>query len=325
MLEVSRRALLSGAGAAALVVVGASRGRADAYPTRIVTIVNPFAAGSISDAAARLVADSLDKQFGQRFIVENKVGAGGAIAGVTVSRAAPDGHTLLLAASSSFSGLALYKQPPFDPLADFTHIARIGSFPSFIAVNRDLPVRTIAEFVDHARKNPGKLSYGHGNNVGQIAGETLKRRTGIDIVRVAYRSNPGAVTDLIAGHIQMMVPDLNTGLAHVRAGTIRPLAVFTKTRSPTLPDVPTLDESVMPGFDLLPWCGLSGPPGLPADVVRSLETAVQNALQSTEIREKFSSAGVEVFPGASAEYHAYVRDQLRSWTDLIKEAGIQAE
>jgi len=297
----------------------------DRYPSRAVTIVNPFAPGSISDAAARLIAQYLQDGFGQPFIIENKVGAGGLLAATTVQRAAPDGYTLLLTASSAFSGAALYKSLPFDPVKDFRHIARIGSFPSFLAANPSLPVGSVAELVAYAKVNPGKLSYGHGNNMGQIVGESFKKRTGADIVRVAYRSNPAAVTDLIAGHIQLMVPDLNTGLSHVQGKRIRALAVFTRERSPAMPDVPTLDETVMPGFELLPWCGISGPVSLPPDIVTRLAGAVQKALASSDGRKRFEDAGVPVFFGGPDEFEAYVAAQLANWTTLIKEAGIQPE
>src|SRR6476469_7453079 len=196
------------------------------------------------------------------------------------SRAIPDGYTLLATASSFHSAAALYKDLPIDPLKDFTHIARIGSYPSFIAVRSSLPVNSIQELVAYAKNSPGKLTYGHGNNLGQMIGEILKRRTGIDIARAAYRSNPAAMTDLVGGHIDIMVPDLNTGMPHVRSGMVRPLAVFTKQRSATLPDVPTLDETVMPGFEILAWGGLSGPSNLPDDVVTTLGSAVHKALMN---------------------------------------------
>ena len=232
-IKMTRRQFAGGAAAATgALLAGVRRGRADTYPQKPVTIVNPFAPGSISDAAARIVGQSLQQELGQPFVVENKVGAGGLLAATTVQRAQPDGYTLMLTASSSFSGAALYKSMPFDPVKDFTHIARIGSFPSFIAVNPGVPAETMAALVAYAKANPGKLSYGHGNNVGQLVGETLKKRTGVDIVRVAYRSNPAAVTDLIAGHIQIMVPDLNTGLPSVKSGKIRALAMLNHGRVP---------------------------------------------------------------------------------------------
>jgi tripartite-type tricarboxylate transporter receptor subunit TctC len=326
-MKVTRRRIL----AHALVAGGAVLAKPcitradDAYPARRVTIINQFAPGSISDAAARLIAQYLQDHFRQPFIVENRVGAGGLVAAVAVARAAPDGYTLLATASSLHSGAALYKELPIDPMKDFTHIARIGSYPSFIAVRSDLPINSIQQLVDHAKKNPGKLTYGHGNNMGQIIGETLKRRTGIDVARIAYRSTPAAMTDLIAGHIDMMVPDLNTGLAHVRSGKVRPLVVFTKQRSTTLPDVPTLDETVMPGFEMLPWGGLSGPASLPPEVVAKLETAVRNALMDAEIQKRFALAGIEIFWAGQREFEDYVRLQLANWTTLIKETGIEPQ
>jgi tripartite-type tricarboxylate transporter receptor subunit TctC len=167
---------------------------------------------------------------------------------------------LLITTNSTHSAApALFKNVPYDPIKDFTAIARIGSFPSMIAIYPGLPVKTIGDFVAHAKANPGKLEYGHGNSTGQIVGETLKKHTGIDIVRVAYRSNPPALTDLMAGHIAMMIPDFNPGMPQVKVGTIRPIAVFTRERNRRLPNVPTLSETVMPGFDILAWAGMFAP------------------------------------------------------------------
>ena len=180
----------------ALAVTGAVPAAADSYPSRPVTIITPFAAGSQTDAAARVVAQQFQEMLGQSFVIENKAGAGGIIAAQTVARAKPDGYTLLLTTNSTHSAIGLFKSVPYDPIADFTPIARLGNFPSFVAVRDDFPVKTMAEFVAYAKANPGKLSYGAGNSTGQIVGETLKKRTDIDVVRVAYRSNPTAMTDL---------------------------------------------------------------------------------------------------------------------------------
>jgi tripartite-type tricarboxylate transporter receptor subunit TctC len=323
-MKVTRRQLLAhtlAAGGAAITAPYISHA-AETYPARRVTVINQFAPGSISDAAARLIAQSLQDQFGQPFIVENKVGAGGLLAATTVARAEPDGYTLLATASSLHSGAALYKELPIDPVKDFTHIARISSYPSFIAVRSNLPIKTIQELVAYAKAHPGKLTYGNGNNMGQMIGEIFKIRTGVDIPRVAYRSNPAAMTDLLGGHIDMMIPDLNTGMPQVLSGAARPLAVFTKTRNATVPNVPTLDETVLPGFEVLPWGGLSGPAGMPEDVVIKLETAVHKALQDPETQKHFRTAGIEIFWGDHKEFTSWVRDQLANWTALIKEAGI---
>jgi tripartite-type tricarboxylate transporter receptor subunit TctC len=324
--RTTRRRFLHGATiAAGTILAGVRGGFAQSYPQRTVTIVNPFAPGSISDATARIIANFLQQELGQPFIVENRVGAAGLLAASAVQRAQPDGYTLLLSASSAFAGSALFKSLPFDPVRDFTHIVRMGSFPSFIAINPSVPADTIQAFVAHAKANPGKLTYGFGNNSGQIAGEALKIRTGIDVVRVAYRSTPAGMTDLIAGHIHMMVPDLQTGLASSLAGRIRPLAMISRTRSPELPDVPTLDETVMPGFDILPFCGLSAPVGLPRPVVETLAKTVEKALATAEIRKRLSDAGVGIITGGPDDYGEYVRVQTTNWTQLIRETGIQPE
>ena len=322
----TRRNLLaqSLAGAGTAVLASAARG-APAYPLRAISIVNPFAPGSVSDGVARVLANHMQTVLGVPCVVENKVGGGGVLASTFIARAQPDGYTLQLTASSVFSGAALYRSLPFDVLKDFTHIARIGAFPGFIAVHPALPVHSITELVAHAKANPGKLSYGHGNNLGQIVGETLKRRTGIDMVRVAYRSNPAAVSDLVAGHIQMMIPDFLTGLNQARAGQIRAVAVFTKTRNPALPDVPTCDETVLPGFELVPWCGLSGPADLPREIVALLAGTVEKALADPEVRSRFTNVGCDVFGGGPQEFRAFIATQLANWTTLIREVGIQPE
>jgi tripartite-type tricarboxylate transporter receptor subunit TctC len=299
---------------------------AEAYPTRPVTIVTPFAAGSVTDAAARLIGQYLQDTLGQTFVIENKAGAGGLIAASTVARAKADGYTLLLTTNSTHSAVnGLFKSVPYDPIADFTPISRIGNFPSFVAVNVNQPINTMAELVAHAKANPGKLSYGIGNSTAQIAGETLKKRTGIDIVRVAYRSNPMVMTDLIAGHIPMMIPDFNTGLPQLKAQKIRALAVLTKTRNSVLPDVPTLHETVMPNFDILAWAGMFGPANMPPEAVKVLADELQKAVAKPEIKDRLTAAGTEVHWSGPAEFSAFVKSELPKWTTLIKEAGIEPE
>jgi tripartite-type tricarboxylate transporter receptor subunit TctC len=299
---------------------------AETYPARTVTVVVPFGPGSVTDAAARLVALHLQEALGQPFVIENKTGAGGLIAASAVAHAAPDGYTLLITTNSTHSAApALFKTVPYDPIKDFTPVARIGSFPSLIAVYPGLPIKTIGDLISYAKANPGKLEYGHGNSTGQIVGETLKRRTGIDIVRVAYRSNPAAVTDLIAGHIAMMIPDFNTGLPQVRAGSIRPVAVFTKERSRMLPDIPTLDETVMPGFDILAWAGMFAPANTPPEVVERIAGALQKILSDPKTAERFAEIGTEPFYSGPSEFGDYVKTELVKWTSVAKEAGIEPE
>lgn len=303
-----------------------SPGMAQSWPTRTVTIITPFAAGSVTDATARIIAQVVQDAFGRPVVVENKAGAGGLIAAQAVARSEPDGYTLLLTTNSTHSAApALFKKVPYDPIKDFTPIARIGSFPSVVVVNPALKVNSIQELVAYAKANPGKLSYGHGNSTGYIAGESIKHQLGLDIVRVSYRSNPAAVTDLIAGHIPMMIPDLNNALPQIAEKNMRPLAVLTKTRSASLPDVPTLNESVIPGFDLMAWAGLFGPANMPPEVVEKLAGAIGAALARSDIQEKFKSSGIEPYWGDTAEFKKYVDGELVKWTSVIKAAGIEPE
>jgi tripartite-type tricarboxylate transporter receptor subunit TctC len=298
---------------------------AQTYPNRQVTIVVPFGPGAVTDATARLIAQHLQEALGEPFIIENKAGGGGLIAAQMVARAAPDGYTLLITTNTTHSAApGLFKNVPYDPIKDFTPVARIGSFPSFVAVNNNLPIKTIGDLVRYAKENPGKLEYGHGNSTGQITGEALKHRTGVDIVRVAYRSNPPAMTDLIAGHIGMMIPDFSMGIPQMEAGKLRPLAVLTKERSPVLPNLPTLDETVMPGFDVLAWAGMFAPANTPPEIVERLAGELQKILSDPKIKAEFP-VGVDTFWSGPRDFDAYVRSELVKWTALIKEAGIEPE
>jgi tripartite-type tricarboxylate transporter receptor subunit TctC len=326
MLAISRRSALTLLTMAGAAPPFAETAFAETYPARPVTILTPFAAGSATDAAARLIGKYLQEALGQPFIVENRDGAGGMIAAEAVARAAPDGYTLLLTSNSTHSAApALFKTVPYDPIKDFTPIARVGSFPSFIAVTPDLPVKSIEELVAYAKANPGKINAGYGNSTGRITIETFKRRLNLDITPVAYRSNPAAVTDLMAGHVQMGVPDFSTGLSVLKAGKIRALAVLTKERSPILPDVPTLDATVMPGYDLLAWTGIFAPAGVPQNVVDTLAKPIEKTLANPEVRDRFRDAGVEIYWIGPAGFSDYVKTELVKWTTLIKAAGIEPE
>ncbi len=299
---------------------------ADAYPTRSVTILTPFAAGSVTDAAARVLAQALQEQLGQTFVVENRAGAGGLLSASAVARAPNDGYTLLLTTNSTHSAAnGLFKNVPYDPIKDFTPIARIGSFASFVAVTPDKPYQTMQALVAHAKANPGKLSYGVGNSTSHIVGETLKKRTGTDIVRVPYRSNPAVMTDLLANQIQIMIADFNTGIPQLKAGKVNALAVLTRDRNPALPDVPTLNETVMPGYHILAWAGMFGPAGMPPEAVKVLAGAIEKALDKPEVRQRFTSSGTDVYWSGPQEFDAFVKSELVSWTAMIKEAGIEPE
>jgi len=324
--RVAAGALLLAAFGLTALGLSPSASAADAYPTRSVTILTPFAAGSVTDAAARVLAAALQEQLGQPFVVENRAGAGGLLSASAVARAPNDGYTLLLTTNSTHSAAnGLFKNVPYDPIKDFTPVARIGSFASFIAVTPDKPYQTMQALMAHAKANPGKLSYGVGNSTSHIVGETLKKRTGTDIVRVPYRSNPAVMTDLLANQIQIMIADFNTGMPQLKAGKVSALAVLTRTRNPALPDVPTLSETVMPGYHILAWAGMFGPAGMPPEAVKVLAGAIEKALNKPEVRQRFTSSGTDLYWGGPQEFDAFVKSELVSWTAMIKEAGIEPE
>ena len=314
---------------AALVVVGAvvsSPATAQSYPSRPVTFIIPFAAGSSTDAVARLVAKQLQSALGQPFLVENRAGAGGTIAASAVARAPGDGYTLILTTNSTHSAAhALFKSVPYDPIKDFTPVVRIGGFPNFVGVHPGLPITTPAELVAFAKANPGKLNYGVGNSTGHIVGETIKRRTGIEMVRVAYRSNPMAVTDLVAGHISTMFLEFTTGMPQIKAGKVRPIAMVPKERSHYLPGLPTLNETILPGFDLMPWVGIFGPANMPQEVVNVLATELEKMVSLPDVREQFITSGMEVYWIGREQFPDFVKSELVKWTAMIKEAGIEPE
>jgi len=309
-----------------VAALAASPAQAETYPARTITIITPFAAGSVTDATARMIGQYLQDALGQSVIIENRAGAGGLPAANAVARAKPDGYTLFLTTNSTHSAAnGLYKNVPYDPIKDFTPIARIGSFPSFIAVHPGVPANSMAELIAYAKSNPGKLSYGVGNSTAHIVGETIKKRTGTDIVRVNYRSNPAVVTDLVAGHIPMAIPDFNTGLPQLNVQKVRALAVLTKERNPALPNVPTLSETVMPGFDILAWAGMFGPANLPPDVTKAIADATQKALTTASVIDRLNAGGTQVFWSGPQDFSEFVKTELTKWTAAIKEAGIEPE
>jgi tripartite-type tricarboxylate transporter receptor subunit TctC len=296
------------------------------YPNRTITLVLPFAAGSGTDTTTRLISKELGVALGVGMVVDNKAGANGSIAASYAARSTPDGYTLFVTTNTTHSANPyLLKTLSYDPIKDFTPIARIGSFASFVAVTPDKPYQSMQALVDFAKANPGKLSYGVGNSTSQIVGEALKKRTGTDIVRVPYRSNPAVVTDLLGGQIQIMIADFNTGMTQLKAGKVSALAVLTRNRNPALPDVPTLSETVMPGYHILAWAGMFGPAGMPPEAVKVLADAVQKALDNPEVRKRFAGAGTDVYWSGPQQFAEFVKTELVSWTAMIKEAGIEPE
>jgi tripartite-type tricarboxylate transporter receptor subunit TctC len=292
---------------AAVALAGGQSVAQDQWPSRPVTIVVPVGPGTITDVAGRLLADHLKDAFGQPFVVENKAGAGATLGARFVARAQPDGYTLLVGGNTTHSSVpSLFKAPPYDPVADFTPIARVGLLGQFFSANPQQPFKTIQEMVAFAKANPGKLSYGHGNASAQILGETIKHKLGLDILRVPYSSNPTALTDLLGNNIQLMTIDYLNGVPLVEARRLVSLAVFTKSRYAKLPDTPTLDETVLPGFELTPWFGLFGPPNLSQRIVARLSDALGRIVASPAFVQGLQKLGPEPYYMAAEPFAAFV-------------------
>src|SRR5690349_11525251 len=283
---------------AAAAVFAATAASADTWPSRPITIVVPFAPGSGTDSITRIVAQYLQAGLGQNIVVENKVGASGIIAASTVARAAPDGYTLLMATNSTHSANPhLFKSLPYDPVKDFAPVARLGSYVFILVVGKDVPVKTLPELVAYAKQNPGKLSFASGNTTGIVAGETLKSKAGVEILHVPYKSTPPAITDVLGGRVSMMFIDLAPGLEHVRAGNFRALAVTTKERSALLPDLPSLAEAGIPGYDVTSYAALFAPAGTPKEIVDRLNAEVQKVLANPEAKARIAATGFDAFSG----------------------------
>jgi tripartite-type tricarboxylate transporter receptor subunit TctC len=296
-----------------------------AYPTRTITLVLPFAAGSGTDTTTRLISRELGTALGVGMVIDNKPGANGSIAANYVARAAPDGYTLFVTTNTSHSANPyLLKTMSYDPIKDFTPIARTGDLPFMLVINPEIPANSVAELIALAKKDPGKYSYASGSSSAIVSGATFARLAGIDLLHVPYKSSPPALTDVIAGRVSMMFVDVPTGLPHVDAKVLKPLAVTTQRRSALLPDLPTMDDTVK-GFDITSWQGYLGPANLPKDIVTRLNTEIRKIIERPDIKQELAKRGMEAFSGTPEEFDAFLKEQLVVWEKLIKDAGIEKQ
>ncbi|CAG2135522.1 Bug family tripartite tricarboxylate transporter substrate binding protein [Cupriavidus plantarum] len=299
---------------------------ADAWPSRPLRLVVPFAAGSGTDAVARITAKELGDALGQNVVVDNRPGANGAIAAELVAQAAPDGYTLFMTTNTTHSANpSLMKKLPYDPIKDFTPVARMGNLPFMLVINPKLPVNSVAELIAYAKSHPG-MSYASGNSTGIVSGATLGRMAGIDLLHVPYKSTPPAMTDVIAGQVPMMFVDVAAGIANVKAGKMRALAVTTAQRSRLLPDLPPIgDTPGLKGFDITSWNGVFAPARTPQPIVERLNRELTKIAGSKEVAPRFEALGFEAFGQTPQQFASFVNSELVKWTRLVKDAGIQPE
>ena len=297
-----------------------------AWPDKPLRLVIPFPPGGPTDTLGRQLAQALSTSLGQSVVVENKAGGNSAIGSDAVSKAAADGYTLLFNASLFATNPHLVKLP-YDIHKDFTPIALVAKAPLLIAVNNDLPAKTVAELIAYAKANPGKLNFGIGSNgsAGHLAQELLRSNAGIEIQMIPYKGSTPAYADLIGGRLQGFTDPVLGAIGQVQGAKVRALAVTSSKRLSALPYVPTVAESGMPGFEYHSWYGLWGPPGLPAEVVQKLNAEVNRWLAQPDVRTQFDKLGYEVQPGTPAEFATFVRENSARDAKIIKDAGIKAE
>jgi tripartite-type tricarboxylate transporter receptor subunit TctC len=296
------------------------------YPTRPVHFIVSFAAGGPNDTIARILGQYLSEQLGQQFVVEDHVGAGGNIGMQDVLASAPDGYTIGFVAPNNAINATLYEHIPFDFVHDSTPIAGTMKLANVMEVNLDFPAKTLAEFIALAKTEPGKINFASGG-VGtspHMSGELLQMMAGIKLTHVPYRGTGPAMTDLLGGQIPVLFDNLPGSMSQIKAGRIRALGVTTKERVASIPDVPTIGETV-PGYEVSVWFGISGPKGIPPDIVAKLNAAINAVLANPKIKERFHDLGGEVMPMSPAEYGHLVADETVKWAKVVKSAGLKVE
>ena len=298
-----------------------------AYPSKPIRYIVPVSAGGGSDMVGRTVTERWGNQLKQSFIVDNQGGGGGVIACQATVRAAPDGYTLLQGYVATHGTSPATRKLPYDPIKDFTPIAMIGATPNVLVVNAALPVKTVQEFVDYVKKNPGKISYGSAGqgSLTHLTMELFKQQINSFMVHIPYRGVAPAFTDLIGGQTQAMFPGLAAAVPHIRSGRVRPLAVTGLTRHPQFKDLPTLDESGFKGFDAQQWYGVVGPAGMPAPIVKQLNESLATVLKAADLREKLSVEAIEPIVMSPEQFAAFIKTDIARWTQLAKDRKIELD
>ncbi|HET9403988.1 MAG TPA: tripartite tricarboxylate transporter substrate binding protein [Burkholderiales bacterium] len=299
---------------------------AQEYPSKPVTFFVPFAAGSATDTLARSLGQGVTAESKQNVVVDNRPGANGFIAAQAVARAAPDGYSVLIATNTTHAANEhLFKKVPYDAVKDFTPVTALARGGQVMVVHPRVPAKTVKEFIALAKRQPGKLTFGSGSSSSRVASELFQQMTGLQLVHVPYKSNPMAVTDLVGGHIDMMITDVVTGLPQVQAGKVRALGVSSPARLPNVPDLPTIAEAGVKGYELTFWFAAYLPAKAPTAVVARLRDLFINATRAPSAQSFFKTTGIEPWTTASAELAKFQASESAKWAKVIKAAGIQPE
>ena len=310
------------------LVCSAPAVQANDYPNKPITLIIGFAPGGPSDVMARILTKRMEELLRQPVIIENRAGAGGGIAANLVARAPADGYTILLATGSSLAiNVSLYKNLGYDPEKDFDPISLIGVQTNVLYTHPSVPASTIREFVDYAKANPGKLSFGSGGNgtPAHLAGELLKIRAGIQFTHIPFRGTGPALQAVIGGHVPTAFNPPSPLLPHLQSGSIKAIAITTLQRTAALPDVPTIAESGYPGFDAATWHAIVAPPNLPKDVAAKLHKAVSDTLNDPSVRKALTEHGVDVVNSKPEELRAYIKSEIPKWAEVVKASGAKVD
>jgi tripartite-type tricarboxylate transporter receptor subunit TctC len=325
-MKLPRREFLRLAGATVALPALSRIARAQTYPSRPVRLIIGYPPGGSADITARLIGQWLSERLGQQFVIESRPGAGTNIATEAAIRATPDGYTLFLVAPANAINATLYEKLNYNFIRDIAPIAGLIRFPNVMEVNPSVPVKTVPEFIAYAKANPGKLNFassGNGSTI-HMSGELFKMMTGVNLVHVPYRGGAPALTDLLAGQVQVMFDNIPTSAEHVRSGRLRGLAVTSTTRLAVLPDLPPLSDFV-PGYESSAWYGLGAPKNTPAEIIDRLNKEVNAILADPKSKARFEELGATLLPGSPADFGKLVADETEKWGKVVKFAGVKAD
>jgi tripartite-type tricarboxylate transporter receptor subunit TctC len=300
----------------------------EGYPTKPIRLVVPFPAGGSLDVVARAIGQKLTEAWGQPVVIDNRPGAGGNIGADLVAKSVPDGYTILEGALSTHAvNVSLYSKMPYDPVRDFAPITLVAVTPNVLVLNPSVPANSVKELIAYAKANPGKLSFGSGSNgsAGHLAGELFKTEAGVDMVHVPYKGAAPAMQDLLSGQIQLMFDNLANSMQQVRAGKLKALAVTTEHRSTLVPDLPTLSESGLPGFDISTWWGFFAPAGTPKEIIVKWNTEVARILATPEMKAFFAQQGAEPSPTSPEAFGAMIRREIAKYAKIVKASGAKVD
>lgn len=323
---IARRTLLAGLAVAAAGALPLAAG-AQNYPTKPVTIVVPFSAGGTTDILARIVGQALSAELGQSVVIDNRAGAGGNIGGALAAKAPADGYTLFMGTVGTHAiNAALYKKMPFDPVKDFAPLTRVANVPNLLVAHPQQPFKTVKELIDYAKAHPGAVNFGSSGSGSSIhlSGELFKSMAKVDMVHVPYKGSAPAVTDLLGNQIAIMFDNMPSAIQHVRAGKLRPIAVTTARRSPELPDVPTIAEAGVPGYEATSWFGMFAVAGTPKPVLERLNAALAKVLKQPEVVAKIKEQGGETISETPEQFAAFIQAESAKWGRVVKESGATA-